>query len=292
MERRSFLTLLAAGVGTGWLAACTSQPRLAAPASAASHGFQTAFFLEGQFAGWVEASGGSQIATQGMPDVVPGHPTRLPPAPRRFHDLILEAGAGVAPEFYAWLAESLASGEDAERSGVLTGTDAAGRPMATESWRGRIAQIEFPSLSRDDCSPARLRVRIALAEARPEGVSKAVLPPRPTRSWPRCNFRMGITGLDSVAGTATSVSALTCTRARQVSFGPLALTVPASAAAAFSTWRSAGDVRRGGLTFLDAQEQPVVALALSGLTPTSVSAAGGEARIQLAVGDASLAVTG
>lgn len=292
MERRSFLAMVAAGVGTGWLAACARQARLTAPAPAGGDEGRTALFLDGEFAGWVQASGGTQIATRGMPDYVPGRPASLPPAPRRFHDLILEAGGSMTPGFYGWVAGSLASATGAARAGVMTATDMAGHAIATETWQGRIVQIGFPALSRDDCSPARLRVRIALTDAEPEMVSTAPLPPQSTRVWQRCDFRLGIAGLEAAAGAVTAVSAITGTRARQLSFTPLRLTAPASAAAAFSAWRSSGTAHEGNLILLDSQGRPVLTLLLPGLIPTSVAAAGSEVRIQLAVGAVRLAATG
>lgn len=283
MDRRAFVAALAAGLGGG-LAACAGRARLTARplAPAARHPqapSSTAIELGGVVVGWARVFGGGRIAAQGIADYVPGHPPPLPNAPRLFRDLVIVAGAGMAPGFYAWAARCLAPGPEPARTGTIISVDAQGREIARRRWRGHVDRLEFPAVARHDCAPATLRVQIAVEDARAENprLQPRRPPTAPPPEWRRCDFRFKIAGLEEASRRITSVSAFTCERRSRIgpagqiemqppTFAPFTITVPAGAGAPFAAWARAGGRRDGALAFRGPNGNVLLTLRMTGIT--------------------------
>ncbi|HZT73922.1 MAG TPA: hypothetical protein VE996_09750 [Terriglobales bacterium] len=277
MNRRQFVTTLAAAGSAACLAACRDAAVLSAPASApvpaagSDPALRAALELEGRFAGWANAYGATEIATRGVPDYVPGH--GLPPPSTRhvFRDLVIEASDAMAPGFYAWATGCLGPDAAAETRGAIVTVDARGREIARRAWRGRVDRLRLPALARNDCAPAALRVQVAIAEAAPQTprpLRWAAPAPRP--DWRRCDFQLQI---DGGILHAAAISAFACSRRNRAAasggialppeLSPLALTLPPVEAAALE--RRVGEREtRARLLFLRADRRPWLALRLTG----------------------------
>lgn len=278
MNRRQFVTTLAAAGSAACLAACRGVVVMSAPASApvpeagSDPTLRAVLELDGRFAGWANAYGATEIATRGVPDYVPGH--GLPPPSTRhvFRDLVIEAGDAMTPSFYAWAAGCLGPGAAAETRGAIVTVDGRGREIARRAWRGRVDRLQLPALARNDCAPAALRAQVAIAEAAPQTprpLRWAAPAPRP--DWRRCDFQLEI---DGGSPRVAAISAFACSRRNRAAasgaiallppeLAPLALTLPPVEAAALA--RRVGEREtHARLLFLRADRRPWLALRLTG----------------------------
>lgn len=304
--RRRFLRLLAAGAAMPWLAACEAavHARLLAPEprpAPAGQVYPSAILLAGRLAGWADTRGGTQIATRGIPDYVPGQPPPPPNAPRLFRDLVILANAGMSPAFYRWAASCLSAAQEPIETGAIISTGRAGKQIARRAWDGRVIRLRFPALDRNDCRTAVLWVEVAVAAARAENPGRAILHSAPAPAWRRCDFRLRIAGLETASAGATAISAFACRRTSRIlpagqiwlappGFVPLEVTLPAAATGAFRAWAAAPVPRYGELDYLSPGGAPYFTLHLSGLRPIALSQApAGRAAVTLAVRGAAMA---
>lgn len=288
MERRQFVSVL--GGATAWLIGCGARPRPAAPSPPAEAGAMV--FLEGEFAGWARVRGGTPVSSRGIADLVPGHP---PPPPRSedvFRPLVVEAGAGMQPRFYAFASSCLEGGARPLTRGAIVSVDSNRQAIARWEWQGWVEKLEFPALDREDCAPATMRVQIAetAAQAANPAASGARWPTRPEVPWHSCDFHLDIAGLGGACAQVSAVSAIVCQRTSRGTdggitlsapvFSPMIITVPSAAAPAFAAWAAAGGGRGAQLDYLTPGGQPLLSLSLT-VEPAGAPAPAGQGKVSV-----------
>jgi hypothetical protein len=314
LRRRNFIAGLAGALGSAWLStACGVRGTAAPPGAPAANGapkrrrqappqppYRTAIELEGRLAGWAGALGGARLPARRFAVPVPGHPPPAPNFPRIFQPLVIAAGADMSPAFYAWMGSFFLAGPRPARTGAVVSTDSAGRPVARRVWRGRVASVRLPALSRADCSAASLAVEIAVESAWPENPGPRLDPRHfPPHSFRRCDFRLQIEGPESAGRSVLRIAPIVFRRSERAQPGgavqaetprisPLVITLPANRAGIFAAWFASGGDRAAQLA-LPGPRGRGLQFRFWGVRPQAEPRiAGAYATVQLAVAAATL----
>jgi tail tube protein gp19 len=155
--------------------------------------------LDGAQASWVVSAQGGEAAA----DVVEETPAPSPIArrhigPVRYSDVELECGAGMSPQFYDWISETL-SGNFARKNCAIVVTDYNSRELSRLTLSNAlIAEVGFPALDGASKDPATMMVKLAPQATAYEAGSGTLGIPlvKEQKRWLPSNFRLRIGGLD------------------------------------------------------------------------------------------------
>ncbi|HVZ71295.1 MAG TPA: phage tail protein [Polyangia bacterium] len=162
-----------------------------------------ALVLDGRMVGWLDAASGGHASGEVLTVRVGADAsTRKQIGAVKYEDISLTVGAGMAPDFYQWLQDTIDHKQTStsRRDGAVVTTDYQGNVISQMSFfRGLISQIGFPALDASSKEPAQLTVVVTPEMTRYERHAKGapLSPLKRPRRWSVSDFSVTIDGLDT-----------------------------------------------------------------------------------------------